>query len=421
MEFDDTTQKRLLRLALLCHSEHLIDRVQLLQAIEQLQTIDADNLEAIAGQVLPQSMLDELDLRLSRVQADVADLRGKAPSFNSAASYAASLGDKQIDQRAYASDVLAEEDDQPVAWAGDLQVGLAPRILWPVCGIGICVLVYYVVSTIIASPELFQSDRDRKPSTSANSTPLPGVVAQANNDEPDPLAPADAPEVEPAITSIIQPRVSRVAARLEFEKSLENFVANNQYEEAMDLLNSDGKTASTDLPLLEAAVLLAKGGAQSTDEALDLLVQPSIARTQNDDWLAAYANALIYASKPARERAIQAIENSSGRAKVRPDLRRVIEWAKARNGATHDDLEELRMLATDFKATSRDHLFLAFSSIQNDQKSQVKYHINKAARRLETEQREANSSLPKWLQDKQLATITKAIETIVKNAAPSGQ
>lgn len=421
MQFDETTQKRLLRMALLCHSEQLIDRVQLLQAIEQLQTLNADNVTEIAGRVLPQSMLDELDLRLSRVQSDVADLRGKAPSFNSAASYSASLGENQIDQRAFAADVLAEEDDQPVAWAGDLHVGMATRILWPVCGIGVCVLIYYVISTIIASPDLFKSNRDRDPSSSATSTKLPDELAAANDSNSDPLAPADTPETVPAITQVIKPRVSRVAARLKFETSLENFVANEQYDRAMDLLNSDGKAASTDLPLLEAAVLLAKGGAQSTDEALDLLVQPSFARTQNDDWLAAYANALIYASKPARERAIQAIENSSGRAKVRPDLRRVIEWAKARNGASNDELEELRMLASDFKATSRDHLFLAFSSIQSDQKSQVKYHISKAAQRLESEQRDVDSSLPEWLQEKSLATITKAINTIKQNVTPSAE
>lgn len=421
MQFDETTQKRLLRMALLCHSEQLIDRVQLLQAIEQLQTLNADNVTEIAGRVLPQSMLDELDLRLSRVQSDVADLRGKASTFNSAASYSASLGDNQIDQRAFAADVLAEEDDQPVAWAGDLHVGMATRILWPVCGIGVCVLIYYVISTIIASPDLFKSDRDRDPSSSATSTKLPDELAAANDSNLDPLAPADTPETVPAITPVIKPRVSRVAARLKFETSLENFVANEQYDRAMDLLNSDGKAASTDLPLLEAAVLLAKGGAQSTDEALDLLVQPSFARTQNDDWLAAYANALIYASKPARERAIQAIENSSGRAKVRPDLRRVIEWAKARNGASNDELEELRMLASDFKATSRDHLFLAFSSIQSDQKSQVKYHISKAAQRLESEQRDVDSSLPEWLQEKSLATITKAINTIKQNVTPSAE
>ncbi len=407
MDFDETTHKQLLRLAILCHSEHLMDRAQLVRSIELIHTVDATNVEQITSQIFTPTLLEELHQRLSRAQTIVAQMRGQAIPVASEGRPVALLSTGR-DEAGYIAETLPEpvdsEVDGPIQGPSDLHVNFTPRILWPVAGIGVCILVYYVVTTIINSPNLF-SDERRSPASSANA---PQGSEAAFDIEAGGEADADlvGDPIEPD-----QPRVNRVSARLEFHASLENLVANEQYEEAMQLLNSD-VAQSSDSGLLEAGVLLAKGGPKACSEALDILVQPGIVRPQSDGWLAAYANALIYADKAARTRAIEAMANSSGRAKVRPDVRRAIEWAKARNGATSNELEELGLRSSDFSATSRDHLFLAFSSIANGQGSQVKYHIGKASRKLPSLEKQRDRSLPEWMTEHQFSQFVSAIDKV---------
>ncbi|GAB5405862.1 MAG: hypothetical protein Aurels2KO_40930 [Aureliella sp.] len=422
MEFDETTHKQLLRLAILCHSEHLMDRAQLVRSIELIHTVDATNVDQISNQIFTPTLLEELHQRLGRAQSIVAQMRGQAVPV-AAAGGAVPLLSTGRDEAGYVAETLPEpvhaidELEGPTQGPNDLHVNLTPRILWPVVGIGVCILLYYVISTLVTS-DLFSEERR---SDSGGNTPAVNQ-SLATGGVSDTPGDTDLPEDSNALNDIdvsdepVQPRVNRVSARLEFQASLENFVVNKQYGEALELLNSNVAAKSSDSGLLEAGVLLAKGGVKASTEALDILVQPGIVSPQSDGWLSAYANALIYADKAARTRAIEAIANSSGRAMVRPDIRRAIEWAEARNGAAHDDLKELALRSSDFSATSRDHLFLAFSSIANGQNAQVKYHIGKASRKLPSLERQLDDTLPEWLTEQQFTQFTRAIEKVETSA-----
>ncbi|HBE72172.1 MAG TPA: hypothetical protein DDW52_28895, partial [Planctomycetaceae bacterium] len=284
------------------------------------------------------------------------------------------------------------------------------RIAWPVCGILVIVLLYYVITTLINSPDLFTRDRTRAAASSAQSSSADGQDTSAISDTrgSDDPAPEDGELDSEATDTAEAADAQPVASRVDILQSVDNFVLNKQFAEAIEALNDPNLDSSARTHYLEAGVLLARGGREYVDDALDMLVQPQIAEPNDSTWQALYASALVNASKAARERAIEALETGSGRAAVRPDIQRAIQWAQARSGTSSDKLEELTRRTSDFEASDYDHLFLAFSSFAARQLSQAKYHTSKAIRK----RTEYSSDYPEWLRTVHLTSFDATIKKL---------
>lgn len=396
MEFDSTTKNRLARLALQCHHEQLMDRSRFLAAMEKIAVMDGSDTASI-HEIFPPQMLAELADRLHRVASDVAEIRGEAAPAKPAASPAVAHFD-------------AEELDETefVPAAVDLHVNWISRIAWPVCGILVIVLLYYVITTLINSPDLFTRDRTRAAASSFQrsdaATEREDSEVPASDDPSSDSSDGEDTDFEDSEAPTAQP----VASRVDILQSVDNFVLNKQFAKAIEALNDPDLESSARTHYLEAGVLLARGGREFVDEALDMLVQPQIANPNNSTWQALYATALMNASKAARGRAIEALQTGSGRAAVRPDIQRAIQWAQARGGTSSEKLEELGRRTSDFEASDYDHLFLAFSSFAARKLSQAKYHTSKAIRK----RSEYSADYPEWLRTVHLTAFDTTIKKL---------
>lgn len=433
MELGSQDKSRLIRLVLLCHTEQLIDKAQLLRSLELLHSsaAQATDLKEVLGDALPISCVRELQQRLARYQSLAAQVvettTGEASSVSTSIVSHSSVDSDGVSNH---MDVLEEIDSGD--WDSDLHVSIVPKLLWPVAVICLGVLLYFVYAALPSIEEMFNTDKvgtsssTREVDGAEQSSDVVGNIPQSFEPNGGSLA-ADGSmaEDENAADSPLGvaqlESASPISTGLSVAHSVENFAVNAQWDEALKLLNSDATLDSGDAQtsLLEAGVLLARNGRRDADDALMILVQPNVIQVDNPGWRQVFALALIKAGLRTRSQMVDALENSSARANVQPSVRLLVDWVKARNGSPVPELEELLQQSANFEATALDNIFLASANLTSGKPAQVSYHVSKARRRLNVENQQLGSELPLWLRDLCEVRLTDALVKLQEAAEAS--
>ncbi len=414
MKLDSAQRNRLVRLALLCNAEQIIDRSQL-QRILDIQQDDASSAaqtEAIVREVFTASRLGELNEHLLTHNKEIAALNSEL--------YGTSTTPLAVVDTPTASGDFFEatfaEEEEPVLMSSDLQVSVWPRLLVPLAVVALLVLggfVYSAVQTVL--DEYWGDELSRANSTLEIQSSSEVVGYRPTNPGGEEVNLNEEGQLFGDPQEELPTGVASVSAKLNLNESVQNLAENGQWEQAILFLNSaeqDQRDAST--RLWEAGLLVGSDAVAAADEALHLLVSPEVLDVENEMWRDVFAVALMRASDPARTKAAKALLESSERARTKRSVLRLLDWAAARNGES--ELSELRSRSADFKATAVDHIFLAYADFFAGKTSQAAYHTAKAMRRFEVEQ-PTDELQPEWLYELCRTRIRRTICRMEKQAS----